>query len=53
MDIEVARRCLREVDIQDLQRRILAPEPEAWAEQAVRQQTDEVHKDAESIVLQA
>lgn len=53
MDIEVARRCLGEVDIQDLQQRILAPEPEAWAEQAVRQQTYEVHKDAESIVLQA
>lgn len=53
MDIEVARRCLREVDIQDLRQRILAPEPEAWTEQAVRQQTYEVHKDAESIVLQA
>ena len=29
MDIEVARRCLREVDIQDLQQKILAQEPEA------------------------
>ncbi len=53
MDIEVAQRCLGEVDIQDLQQKILAQEPEAWAEQAVRQQTYEVHKDAESIVLQA
>ena len=53
MDIEVAQRCLGEVDIQALRDRILSQEPAVWAEQAIRQQTYEVHKDAESIVLQA
>ncbi|MCH8248855.1 MAG: aspartyl/asparaginyl beta-hydroxylase domain-containing protein [Proteobacteria bacterium] len=51
MDIEGAQRCLGEVDVQALSERILAQEPEAWTEQAVRQQTYEVHKDTESIVM--
>jgi hypothetical protein len=51
MDIEVNQRFLGEVDIADLKQRILSQEPEAWAEQAIRQQTYEVHKDTESIVM--
>ena len=51
MDIGVEQKCLGEVDIQALSERILSQEPEAWAEQAVRQQTYEVHKDTESIVM--
>jgi len=37
--------------MQALKERILAQEPEAWREQAVRQQLYEVHKDTESIVM--
>ncbi len=51
MDIGVEQKCLGEVDIQALSERILSQEPEAWAEQAIRQQTYEVHKDTESIVM--
>lgn len=51
MDIGVEQRCLGEVDMQALKVRILAQEPEAWLEQAIRQQTYEVHKDTESIVM--
>ena len=51
MDIDVDQRCLGEVDMQDLKQRILAQEPEAWTEQLIRQQTYEVHRDTESIVM--
>lgn len=51
MDIGVDQKCLGEVDIQALKERILSQEPEAWAEQAIRQQSYEVHKDTESIVM--
>ncbi len=51
MDIEVDQRFLGEVDIADLKQRILAQEPAAWAEQTIRQQTYEVHKDTKSIVM--
>ena len=51
MDIEVDQRFLGEVDIADLKQRILAQEPDVWAEQTIRQQTYEVHKDTESIVM--
>lgn len=51
MDIEVEQKYLGEVDIQALSERILAQDSEAWAEQAIRQQTYEVHKDTESIVM--
>ena len=51
MDIDVDQRFLGEVDIQALSDRVLAQEPEAWKEQLVRQQTYEVHRDTESIVL--
>ena len=51
MDIGVDQRCLGEVDMQALRQRILGQEPEAWTEQAIRQQTYEVHKDTESIVI--
>ncbi len=51
MDIGVEQKCLGGVDIQALSDCILAQEPEAWTEQAVRQQTYEVHKDTESIVM--
>lgn len=51
MDIEVPQRCLGSVDIEALKERILAQEPEAWQEQLIRQQTYEVHKDTESIVM--
>lgn len=51
MDIEVEQRCLGEVDISALRRRILEQEAIAWREQAIRQQTYEVHRDTESIVM--
>lgn len=51
MDIDVDQRCLGAVDTQELKRQILAQEPAAWTEQAIRQQIYDVHKDTESIVL--
>lgn len=51
MDIDVAHRFLGEVDVKALSDRILAQEPGAWKEQALRQQNYEVHSDTESIVM--
>jgi hypothetical protein len=51
MDIEVDQRLLGAIDIGELRQRILSQEPDAWAEQTIRQQTYEVHKDTESIVM--
>ena len=51
MDIDVPQRCLGAIDVQALSDRILAQEPKAWAEDTIRQQTYEVHKDTESIVM--
>jgi len=51
MDIGVDQRCLGEVDVQALRERILSQGPEAWAEQAIRQQVYEVHQETESIVM--
>lgn len=51
MDIDVEQRCLGSVDIRALSERILAQEQTAWDEQEIRQQTYEVHKDTESIVM--
>jgi hypothetical protein len=51
MDIKEAQRYLGEVDIRALSEAILAQGSEAWTEQPVRQQTYEVHKDTESIVM--
>jgi hypothetical protein len=51
MDIGIDQRCLGPVDMEALKERILAQEPAAWAEQAIRQQIYEVHKDTESIVM--
>ena len=51
MDIGVEQKCLGEVDIQPLRDRILEQPTAAWQEQLSRQQTYEVHKDTESIVL--
>ena len=51
MDINEAQRYLGEVDVQALSKVILAQEPQAWTEQLIRQQTYEVHRDTESIVL--
>ena len=51
MDIGVDQRCLGKLDVLHLKECILAQEPEAWQEQLIRQQTYEVHKDTESIVM--
>ncbi len=51
MDFGEDQRRLGEIDMQALKDRILTQEPEAWAEQAIRQQIYEVHKDTESIVM--
>jgi len=51
MDIDVAMRGLGPVDISALRDAILVQEPAAWNEDLSRQQTYEVHKDTESIVL--
>jgi hypothetical protein len=51
MDFGEDQRCLGTVDMQELSARILSQEPAAWAEQALRQQIYEVHRDTESIVM--
>lgn len=51
MDIGVEQKCLGDVDIAALREQILAQPPAAWQEQLSRQQTYEVHRDTESIVL--
>ena len=51
MDIGVEQKCLGDVDAQALSDRILEQDQAAWDEQALRQQTYEVHKDTESIVM--
>lgn len=51
MDIGVEHRCLGEVDISALSERILSQDEQAWREQLLRQQTYEVHRDTESIVM--
>lgn len=51
MDIEVAMRSLGSVDMAALREKILAQASEAWNEDLTRQQTYEVHRDTESIVL--
>jgi hypothetical protein len=51
MDIGVEQKCLGQVDISALRDKILAQPPAAWQEQLSRQQTYEVHRDTESIVM--
>lgn len=51
MDIGVEQKCLGQIDIGPLRDRILTQPREAWEEQLLRQQTYEVHRDTESIVL--
>lgn len=51
MDIDVAQKCLGELDIGLLKETILAQEATAWSEQTHRQQVYEVHRYTESIVL--
>ena len=51
MDIDVPQRVLGDVNIDALRENILAQEPDAWREELARQQTYEVHRDTESIVL--
>ena len=51
MDIGVEQKCLGQIDISALRDAILAQPPVAWQEQLSRQQTYEVHRDTESIVL--
>ena len=51
MDFGEDQRRLGDIDMQALKDRILAQEPSAWAEQRIRQQTYEVHRDTESIVM--
>lgn len=51
MDFDLDQRLLGSIDTSALRARILEQEPGAWAEQRIRQQTYEVHKDTESIVM--
>lgn len=51
MDIDVPMRDLGAVDVSALQERILSQASAAWNEDLSRQQTYEVHKDTESIVM--
>ena len=51
MDIDVPMRDLGAVDVSALKDRILSQEPVAWNEDLTRQQSYEVHKDTESIVM--
>ena len=51
MDIDVPMRDLGAVDVAALKDRILSQDSAAWDEDLSRQQTYEVHKDTESIVM--
>ncbi len=51
MDISEPQRYLGEVDIGALSQCILSQDASAWKEQLIRQQSYEVHKDTESIVM--
>ena len=51
MDIGVEQKCLGRMDISALRDKILAQPAVAWQEQLSRQQTYEVHRDTESIVM--
>lgn len=51
MDIGVEQKCLGKIDVSNLRDRILSQEEAAWREQAMRQQSYEVHRDTESIVM--
>lgn len=51
MDIEVPLRELGELDIEPLRNAILGLAPEAWLDQEYRQQTYDVHRYTESVVL--
>ena len=51
MDIGVDQKCLGAVDASALADRILEQPVEAWREESIRQQTYEVHRDTESIVM--
>lgn len=51
MDIGVEQRHLGAIDISALREAILAQDELAWREQAMRQQSYEVHQDTESIVM--
>ena len=51
MDISEPQRYLGEVDIGALSQCILSQDTSAWKEQLIRQQSYEVHKDTESIVM--
>ena len=51
MDFGEDQRRLGPVDVGELRARVLSQEPAAWIEQAIRQQTYEVHQDTESIVM--
>lgn len=51
MDIEVPLRELGEIDVGPLGELILAQQPEAWLEQQTRQDSYDVHRYTESIVM--
>ena len=51
MDISESQRYLGEVDVGALSQCILSQDASAWKEQLIRQQSYEVHKDTESIVM--
>ena len=51
MDIGVEQKLLGEIDIGPLRDKILEQDEVAWQEQALRQQSYEVHQDTESIVM--
>ncbi len=51
MNISEPQRYLGEVDIKALSQCILSQDANAWTEELIRQQSYEVHKDTESIVM--
>jgi hypothetical protein len=51
MDIGIEQKLLGTIDVDALRDKILEQEEVAWTEQAVRQQSYEVHQDTESIVM--
>ena len=51
MNISEPQRYLGQVDVEALSQCILSQDAKAWKEQLIRQQSYEVHKDTESIVM--
>lgn len=51
LDFKANQKCLGQVNAEALRQRVLSQPAEAWLEQSIRQQTYEVHRDTQSVVM--